>query len=118
MVFFHGRRDARYIIVAMVCVLVPVSYVELGLATKRYREAAFAATGIGDTYDQVVSRFGAPSTIDGYGKDFSRYASEQCRSPCEKRLWFENRLFLDIEAWSVSFDRGDRVIDKYHWVSP
>jgi len=22
------------------------------------------------------------------------------------------------EAWSVSFDKDKRVIDKYHWVSP
>jgi hypothetical protein len=37
---------------------------------------------------------------------------------CVERLWFENRLGLDIEAWSIELDRGSRVVHKAHWVSP
>ncbi len=84
----------------------------------RAREAAFNQTSIGDNHMDVVSRFGPPSATDGEGQTFARYATEQCKPPCHKRLWFENRLFLDVEAWSVSFDSNGRVIGKYHWVSP
>jgi hypothetical protein len=111
------RRNVT-IVVAGGLLLLLGAYVVSGLVIKRSREAAFDATKLGDTYDDVVNRFGVPAVTDGEGKEFTRYASEPCKSPCEKRLWFENRLFFDMEAWSVSLDNNGKVIEKYHWASP
>ena len=79
---------------------------------------AFDSINIGDTADSVMARFGNPSVREGPERLFSRYASAKCVSPCVERLWFENRLALDLEAWSVSLGSDGKVVDKYHWVSP
>jgi hypothetical protein len=74
---------------------------------------------IGDSADFVVALFNAPPVYETpEDPPFVRYASEKCKSPCVERLWFENRLELDIEAWSISLRSDGRVVDKYHWVSP
>jgi len=99
-------------------VLIVVAYLGAGLPAKFSRDAAFKRTNVGDSYEDVVSRFGTPSATDGAGKNFTRYTSQPCLVPCARRLWFENRVFLDVEAWSVSFDLNGRVLEKYHWVSP
>lgn len=101
-----------------IVVLLLVAYAGAGLSTQHGRDAAFDATGIGDSREEVLALFGAPDATDGGGQHFARYASEPCKPPCEERLWFENRMFFDIEAWSVSFDRNGTVVEKYHWVSP
>ena len=111
-------KNRTTMIVAGCIVLLLGMYPAFGIAIKRSREAAFEATKIGDSYDDVVRRFGSPSKIDDEGQVFTRYADEPCELPCVKRLWFENRLFLDVEAWSVSLDRSAKVVEKYHWVSP
>lgn len=49
---------------------------------------------------------------------FARYASQPCGGDCAERLWFENRLSLDTEAWSVELDKSGRVIKKSRWISP
>jgi hypothetical protein len=82
------------------------------------RQSAFNSINIGDTADSVMARFGDPSVREGPERLFSRYASAKCVLPCVERLWFENRLALDLEAWSVSLGSDGKVIDKYHWVSP
>ena len=111
--------DRRTTAVTIACVLLLLGlYPVSGIAIKKSREAAFETTKIGDSYDEVVGRFGSPSEIDGQGQVFTRYSDKPCELPCVKRLWFENRLFLDVEAWSVSFGKDDKVVEKYHWVSP
>lgn len=81
--------------------------------------AALDAIQVGDAEASVIARFGTqPSVREKSGKLFARYASSPCRGECVERLWFENRLSLGIEAWSVELDKNRRVIDKAHWVSP
>ena len=95
-----------------------LSYVGTCVFVKMRRQAAYDSVKIGDTADFVVARFGNPSVREGPEKLFARYASSKCQLPCAERLWFENRLTLDLEAWSVSLGSDGRVVEKYHWVSP
>ena len=83
------------------------------------RNSAFDAVQVGDTEANVIARFGTqPSFRERPGALFSRYASQPCGGECSERLWFENRLSLDTEAWSVELDKTRRVIKKSRWVSP
>jgi hypothetical protein len=83
------------------------------------RNGAFEAVQIGDSERRILDLFGVqPSVREKPSALFSRYASAPCEAPCVERLWFENRLSLDIEAWSVELDKDGRVIKKSHWVSP
>lgn len=83
------------------------------------RNSAFDAVQPGDTEASVISRFGMPPSVrEKPDVLFSRYASQPCRGDCAERLWFENRLSLDMEAWSVELDQNRRVIKKSRWVSP
>jgi len=83
------------------------------------RNSAFDTIQIGDTEANVIARFGTqPSVRERPGALFSRYASQPCGGECSERLWFENRLSLDTEAWSVELDKTNRVIKKSRWVSP
>jgi hypothetical protein len=80
--------------------------------------AAFESIKMGDSKAQVIGRFGLAYVAKPAGVSYPRYASQGCKSPCTERLWFPNAMSLDIEAWSVDFDKHDQVIDKYHWSSP
>lgn len=83
------------------------------------RNSAFAAVQIGDTEATVIARFGTqPSIREKPGTLFARYASQPCSGYCAERLWFENRLSIDTEAWSVELDNKGQVIKKSRWVSP
>lgn len=83
------------------------------------RNSAFDAVQVGDTEATVIARFATqPSVRESPGALFARYASQPCGGVCAERLWFENRLSLDTEAWSVELDKNGRVIKKSRWVSP
>lgn len=83
------------------------------------RNSAFEAIQAGDTEATVIARFGTqPSVRERSGKLFARYASQPCEGECVERLWFENRLSFDTEAWSVELDAARRVLKKSRWVSP
>jgi hypothetical protein len=83
------------------------------------RNRAFESVQIGDSESRIIDLFGVqPSVREKPGALFARYASAPCEAPCAERLWFENRLSLDTEAWSVELDTDRRVIKKSHWVSP
>jgi hypothetical protein len=80
---------------------------------------AFDVVQVGDTEAAVIAGFGTqPSVREVPGKLFSRYATQPCGGDCAQRLWFENRLSLDTEAWSVELDKTHRVIKKSRWISP
>ena len=72
----------------------------------------------GDTEAAVIAKMGIPSVKESKETPFYRYATNGCAPPCVYRLWFENRLALDLEAWSISLGTDGRVVGKYHWVSP
>jgi hypothetical protein len=78
----------------------------------------FDSVSVGDAADQVIKVFGAADVKETKGAPFFRYSSNRCVDPCDVRLWYENRMTLDIEAWSFDIDRNGRVAHKYHWVSP
>ena len=83
------------------------------------RNSAFDAVQVGDIEAAVIARFGMqPSVRERRGAPFARYASQPCGGECVERLWFENRLSLDTEAWSVELDKNSRVIKKSRWLSP
>jgi hypothetical protein len=95
-----------------------VLYLATCIHVQTKREDAFNSIQVGDTADSVVARFGSPSVRESPEKLFSRYASTRCQAPCVERFWFENRMALDLEAWSVSIGSDGKVVEKYHWVSP
>ena len=83
------------------------------------RNAAYDVVQVGDAEDVVVARFGTqPSVREKPGVLFARHASQSCDGECAERLWFENRLSLDTEAWSVELDKSRHVIKKSKWISP
>lgn len=83
------------------------------------RDNAFDLVQVGDTESSVIGLFGvAPSARERPETLFTRYATQPCRSPCVERLWFENRLSFDTEAWSVEMDQSGRVLKKTRWASP
>lgn len=106
----------RTITIGMILVL--FLYGAVAFAVRTSRQRAFDTTVIGATSESVIERFGAPFVRERPDRPFGRYATSNCAPPCTERLWFENRLALDLEAWSVSIGSDGRVIDKYHWVSP
>lgn len=82
------------------------------------KSKAFALLEVGDSEGMAIRLLGKPSVREKPGAPFSRYASEPCQKPCEERVWFENRLSFDTEAWSVELDSSGQVIHKAHWRSP
>lgn len=97
---------------------VPILYISSCTITSLIRNRAFDAVTIGDTAESVIRKMGEPSVRETPGNLFSRYAAKQCAAPCVDRLWYENRLTLDTEAWSIELDDNGRVIDKARWISP
>ena len=89
-------------------------------ALNAYRaDKAFDAISIGDSEARVIERFGSqPSVRERPGSPFTRYASQACEGDCTERLWFENGLSLDTQAWSVELDLNRHVIRKARWISP
>jgi hypothetical protein len=99
-------------------VAVAFLYLAACMYVRTKRQDAFNSINLGDAENSVVARFGNPSVREGPENLFSRYSSTKCQAPCIERLWFENRIVFDLEAWSVSLGSDRKVVEKYHWVSP
>jgi hypothetical protein len=113
-----GKKSLGTIAVIAITALL-VAYIGSCSLISSSRNKAFEGVQIGDTEANVIARFGAsPSVREKPGTLFSRYASQPCMGACVERLWFENRLAFDTEAWSVELDRSARVVHRAHWVSP
>lgn len=67
---------------------------------------------------QVIRALGQPDVVEHAGIPFTCYASSGCSGRCAQRWWYENRLGLDTEAWSVELDASDRVLATSRWTSP
>ena len=52
---------------------------------------------------------GQPDVVEHAGVPYPP-ASRECSGLCAQRWWYENRLGLDTEAWSVELDASDRVL--------
>lgn len=99
-------------------VFVPFGYVSSCAYIAKTNSNGFDAIKVGDTEARVIELMGTPSVREKPDILFSRYATEKCPSPCVERFWYENRMALDIEAWSVELDISRRVVIKSHWASP
>lgn len=115
---YFGRGSAfRVALFTFICT-VPLLYVSsCSYIGVRYNNA-FNDLDMGAPVPDVLMRMGPPSYIEKSAAIFSRYASGACVSPCVERMWFENKLSMDTEAWSVEFDREQRLIKKTRWISP
>lgn len=103
--------------IAMWMLFVAVGVAACSRTVSRY-EHAYEGTLDGEALSVVVARFGAPSVEESEDREFVRYASVGCTTPCAVRVWWEHPVLVGIEAWSVEFNSDNRVIQKAHWVSP
>lgn len=112
-----GRR--WFLGVTLCVALVPTLYISTCSVISGRRAREFEGVTIGQTEQQVIGAFGQPSVREKSGDaPFRRYTAHPCEAPCAERLWFENRMGMDLDAWSVEFSDDGKVIKKSHWVSP
>ena len=102
----------------LLVVAVVISYIAACVYISNQRDKAFDAVKPGDKREKVLALFESSFVVENNDSPFLRYASTTCVAPCRERLWFENRLTLDTEAWSVEFGDDQRVIEKTLWNSP
>lgn len=95
-----------------------VAYVAGCSAISSWHSHALAAVTVGAGRAEVIRALGQPDVVERAGIPFTRYASSGCSSRCAQRWWYENRLGLDTEAWSVELDASDRVFATSRWTSP
>lgn len=113
----RGRRVMTIVLLAFGAVI--AALIGACSFTSHSRNTAFDAVQVGDTETAVITHFGTqPSVREKPGALFTRYASRPCSGECVERLWFENRLSFDMEAWSVELDKNSIVVKKSRWVSP
>jgi hypothetical protein len=105
-------------ILVSVAIFVPVVFFSSCAYISHKGNSAYEVTQAGDMQSAVIEKFDMPFVRKASGERFAKYAAEGCMKPCAERLWFENRMSLGIEAWTVDFDKRGLAIDKYHWVSP
>lgn len=108
-----------YFAVILGVALVPALYVSTCSVISSRLGRGFESVTTGQTEQQVVDAMGQPSVREkSGGPPFRRYTAYACEAPCAERLWFENRLGMDLDAWSVELSADGRVVKKSRWVSP
>jgi hypothetical protein len=108
-----ARRSIWFIVViVLISPFASCSYIS------HERNAAFNSVQIGDTRYKVINAFDAKFVSKPSGVAYTKYDTGGCWSPCVERLWFENILSMDIEAWSFDLDKEGRVVGKGKWNSP
>lgn len=95
-----------------------VGYVAACSHISSTKSRAFDAVEVGESANAAIGKLGEPSVRELPDKLYARYASVPCKDPCAERLWFENGLSFNIEAWSLEIDREGKVLDKAYWHSP
>ncbi|WP_313413372.1 hypothetical protein [Stenotrophomonas sp.] len=95
-----------------------VAYVAGCSAISAWHSRALASVPVGAGKAEVLRGLGQPDVVEDAGVPFTRYASSGCSGHCAQRWWYENRLGLDTEAWSVELDAADRVLATSHLTSP
>lgn len=107
------------VLLALGIALVVSTVVGAGAYVSAVSNDAFNSMNVGQSEGDVIRLFGRdPSMRQGRGVAFPTYAAESCSGSCVERLWFENRLSLDTDAWSVDLDENQKVVDKARWISP
>lgn len=95
-----------------------VTYVAGCSAISAWHFHALASVPVGAGKTEVLQALGRPDVVEQVDTPFVRYASIGCGGRCVQRWWYENRLGLDTEAWSVELDAYDRVVATSRWTSP
>ena len=95
-----------------------VAYVAGCSAISAWHSHALASVSVGASRAEVMRALGHPDVVEHAGAPFTRYASRGCSGRCAQRWWYENRLRLDTQAWSVELDASDRVLATSRWTSP
>lgn len=99
--------------------MLPALYLSTCSYISNRTTVGFNAIDVGASEDVVVHLMGKPSIRErAEGPGFYRYASAGCVAPCNERLWYENRLGMVGEAWSIEMDANRRVVEKSYWISP
>ena len=93
-----------------------------GISACTYRitqiQREFKLVNDGTAENDAIKKLGAPDVVETFASPFFRYASEPCRPPCVRRLWWEHPILKGWEAWSVEVSANGTILDKSHWVSP
>ncbi|CCP16918.1 hypothetical protein predicted by Glimmer/Critica [Stenotrophomonas maltophilia RA8] len=95
-----------------------VAYVAGCSAISAWHSRALASVPVGAGKAEVLRALGQPDVVEHAGVPFTRYASSGCSGRCAQRWWYESRLGLDTDAWSVKLDASDRVLTTSRWTSP
>jgi hypothetical protein len=89
-----------------------------GWQSYRY-EVMYDRIETGSSQTHVQSLMGKPSQVTDctvtYG-GYRRGESEPAPPGCAEEYWYYS--FFTPEAWSFSFDKEKKLVDKYHWQSP
>jgi len=104
---------------AWAVILVPLLYISTCSVISSRTTRAFEKISVGDSEQQVSEALGTPSIREKSAvAPFRRYTAYACKPPCADRFWYENRMGMDLEAWSIEFDASGKVIKKSKWTSP
>ncbi|TXH67911.1 MAG: hypothetical protein E6Q88_10270 [Lysobacteraceae bacterium] len=106
--------SVKYIVILGVPLLYMASCQGIGF----HRQRTYEAVVSGQSESAVLSAMGEPSHTEIAQSPYLKYASTGCLAPCVKRMWYENPLSFDIEAWSFEFDAQQQLIQKQKWFSP
>ncbi|WP_145608980.1 hypothetical protein [Nitrospirillum amazonense] len=98
--------------------LILATVIAAAFYTTTRTQSSFDTIEVGQTEKSVIGILGRPSVTEYPSRPFTRYAVHGCETPCARRIWYENRLALDMEAWSISIGDNGTVLEKYHWLSP
>ena len=96
---------------------VPLLYLATCFYINSRLSSGFVAVELGDSEEILVDKMGQPAIRTSTGVGVPRYG-KGCEAPCATRWWYENRLMLDLTAWSVDIDASGKVIHKTLWSSP
>jgi hypothetical protein len=99
-------------------VLALVTYIGTCSIRSAQNQSAFLKIQNGSTTEDVIELLGPPARRETAEAPFTRYGARPCDDGCKVRFWYENRLTLDTEAWSIEFNDQGEVIKTSHWISP
>ena len=111
-----GRSARKVGLLLIVIVICSGSF--FGWRSYRY-EVMYDHIEIGSSQTYVQSLMGKPSRVTDctvtYG-GYHRGESEPAPPGCTEEYWYYS--FFTPEAWSFSFDREKKLVDKDQWYSP
>jgi hypothetical protein len=76
-----------------------------------------------DSESKVINLLGSPSEVTSGGKyiswDYDTTIYLDTSKVLKKEFWYYSPVpYISPEKWSIGFDNENKVISKYHYVSP